>query len=155
MKKKELNRLLRKALIFQLMTNIDHLIAKAEIPHSTLSVSTGQKHSWFNDAFNNNEDISISSLTKVLSVIGTKIDLTDYKLMDMFDRKVLMIARLITNLTDEEDDQIPFFICSEKEIIMDLLGDWGLLKAKKKLSENELETIEQIRSALANIIEEE
>ncbi|KKB34606.1 hypothetical protein [Bacillus thermotolerans] len=155
MRKQQLRKLLQKALLFRLMTNIDNLVENAKISHSTLSFSAGQQHSWFNDAFNNNEDISISSLTKILSAVNDKVDLADYKLIDLFDKNILIIASRITAIKDEKDEQIPSFILTERELFTDLLGDWGLLKAKKKLSEEEQQTAEEVRSILIDRIKEE
>jgi len=52
------------------MTNIDKTVSKAGLSHQEISSRTGRKGNWFNDAYNNNEDIHISSLSKVLSVIN-------------------------------------------------------------------------------------
>jgi hypothetical protein len=142
--------LFKKALLYRLLTNIDDLISKAKLSHKEVSSRTGRKGNWINDAYNQSEDIQISSLAKIFSVINTEIDLNGYSLSAVFDDKVLDIARVISNLSDEEEDsaQIAEFVSSEEELLIDLLGDWGSLESKRKLNEEELSYFREIKKLI-------
>ena len=133
------------------MANIDSLISESKLTHRELSNRVGNASNWFNDAYNNNEDIYLSSFTKVLSVIQEESNLDDYKLLDMYDNKILKIAQLIAKLSDEEDVQhIKGFIISEKSTFVDLLGDWASIEHNNKLSNSEIKTMSQLQNIIKN-----
>ena len=144
-------KLLRKALLYRLMDNLNHLISDGKLTHRAVSNLMGNSDNWFNDSYNNNEDISISSFTRVLSVIGQKIELKEYKLISLFDEKILEIASLMGKLSDEDDSFISDFVRADKTIFIDLLGDWASMAYKNKLDETEKTTMNQVR----NLISEE
>ena len=151
MRKDVLLKLIKKALIYRLMANLDRFINAAELTHREISSSTAKSQSWFNDAFNNNEDIYISTLTKVLSVIHEKHDLTQYRLIDIFDQKILKIALTLCRISDEDDDEhIRNYICSEKSFFLDLFGDWASINYKNKLNEEEKEVMLQVKDLISN-----
>ncbi|WLR44394.1 hypothetical protein LC087_18975 (plasmid) [Bacillus carboniphilus] len=87
--------------------------------------------------FNNSEDIKISTLAKILTVVNKHTPISDYKLTDLFDEKVLRISNTIASLSDESPETIIKFIESENELFMDLIADWGSLLSKNKLSDEE------------------
>jgi|SRR5690625_478855 len=133
------------------MANIDSLISESKLTHRELSNRVGNASNWFNDAYNNNEDIYLSSFTKVLSVIQEESNLDDYKLLDMYDNKILKFAQLIAKLSDEEDVQhIKGFIISEKSTFVDLLGDWASIEHNNKLSNSEIKTMSQLQNIIKN-----
>ncbi|AND40651.1 MULTISPECIES: hypothetical protein [Bacillaceae] len=142
--------LFKRALLYRLLTNLDVLISKAKLSHKEVSSRTGRKGNWINDAYNQSEDIQISSLAKIFSVINTEIDLNGYSLSAVFDDKVLDIARVISNLSDEEENsaQIAQFVSSEEELLIDLLGDWGSLESKRKLNKEELSYFREIKKLI-------
>jgi hypothetical protein len=129
-----IQKLLKQALLYRLMTNIEKMVSTANLSHQEISSRTGRKGNWFNDAFNNNEDIKISSLAKILSVINSNTDINQYQLADIFDKKVVRIANVISCLADEDLSNIKNFLYSERDLFMDLIGDWGSLDSKKKLT---------------------
>ena len=141
-----LKKLLQKALLYRLMINIDRLISEADIPHATLSLDTGSSKNWFNDAYNNNEDIRISSLAKILTVINASNKIDDYKVCNLFDENVLSVTDLLIRSSYEEKYSVSSFIKSDKELFSDLITDWGLLDAKKKLTSSEKEYLTFIRN---------
>jgi len=141
----QLKKLLHKALIYRLMTKLDGFARDAKIPHSRLSVETGRSRNWFNEAYNNNEDIKISSLTRVLGAINRVHQIHDYKISDLFDEKVLHITELLTRLSDEEDNKTPLFSRYDKELFLDLMSDWRALEAKNKLNITEQESLKVLR----------
>ncbi len=145
---KHLQRLLHKALLYRLMGKINKLLKNARIPHSKLSLDTGRARTWFNDAYNNNEDIQLSSLTRVLAVINSKDNIEKYKLSDLFDQKILQITTLMMSLGDEEPEYVPAFIESEHELFIDLISDWALLEDNKKLTFQEKEHFKKIQIML-------
>lgn len=127
------------------MDNIDNLISKAKLTHREVSNRAGNSNNWFNDAYNNNEDIHISSFIKVLSVINQKHDLKEEKLLNIFDKKILSISSLISRLSDEEENYINDFIIAEKQLFLDILGDWASMSYKNKLSEKEKEIMDKVK----------
>ncbi|WP_377520057.1 hypothetical protein [Priestia megaterium] len=145
---KHLKKLLQKALLYRLMTNLDSFLKEANIKHSRLSLATGRARTWFNDAYNNNEDIQLSSLTRVLAVINSKGNIEKYKLSDLFDQKILQITTLMMSLGDEEPEYVPAFIESEHKLFIDLISDWALLEDNKKLTFEEKEHFKKIRIML-------
>ncbi len=143
-----IQKLLRKALLYRLITNIDKIVSTAGISHQELSTNTGRKGNWFNDAYNNNEDIRISSLAKVLSVVNNKIDIKQFSISNLYDEKVLRISSVISSLADENSLSINDFIFSEKDLFIDLVGDWGSLSSKKKLTSEEESCYQELQRLL-------
>ncbi|MGI8386594.1 hypothetical protein [Robertmurraya sp. P23] len=127
------------------MDNIDDLISEAKLTHREVSNRAGNSNNWFNDAYNNNEDIHISSFVKVLSVINEKHDLKEHKLLNVFDMKILSISTLISRLSDEDENYINDFIISDKQLFLDVLGDWASMEYKNKLNEKEKEIMEKVK----------
>lgn len=142
-------KLLRKSVLYRLMDNIDDLISKSNLTHRELSNLAGNSDNWFNDAYNNNEDIQITSFAKILSVVNQKKDLSDYKLMSIFNEKILKITSLISRLSDEEDNYIEDFIIAEKTIFIDIIGDWASMAYKKKLNTKELELLNKVKDLVS------
>lgn len=144
-----LRKLLRKALLYRLMTNIEKIVTRTGLPHSQISKRMGRATNWFNDAYNNNEDIQLSSLSGILAVVDTINKIDEYKISDIFDEKVLKITTLMIKIADEESEHIPAFINSEKTLFMDLIGDWGSLGAKRKLTSLEQKYLKRIQSIVS------
>jgi hypothetical protein len=160
-----IQKLLRKALLYRLMANLDKTVSNAGLSHQEISSRTGRQGNWFNDAYNNNEDIHISSLSKILSVVNEHTEINQYRLTDIFDEKVLRISIVMSTLADEQrknkekdkenTDIIKNFIIAEIDLFLDLLGDWGSLIAKKKLNDNELVYFEKLQSLIKQLANEE
>jgi len=144
-----LQKLLRKALLYRLMGNIDKIVDRTNLPHSQVSKRMGRAKNWFNDAYNNNEDIQLSSLSGIIAVVNTVDKIDEYKLSDLFDEKVLQITTLMIKIADEESEHIPAFIDAEKILFMDLIGDWGSLEAKRKLNSLEQKYLKRIQSLVS------
>lgn len=142
-------KLLRKSLLYRLMDNLDHLTSVAKLTHRAVSNRMGNSDNWFNDAYNNNEDIYISSFAKVLSVIGQEIDLKEHKLIYLFDEKILEIASLIGKLSDEDESYIRDFVQAEKNIFIDLLGDWASMASRNKLDNVEKVAVNQVSDLIS------
>lgn len=149
-----IQKLLKKALLYRLMTNVEKIVSNANLSHQEISSGTGRKGNWFNDAFNNNEDIQLSSLAKVLSVINSKKVINQYQLKDIFDDKVLKISSVMSSLADEDIATINNFITSEKELFIDLIGDWGSLDAKRKLTSIEHSCFLELQSLIKQLLKE-
>ena len=143
-------KLLKKSLLYRLMENINRLLSKsnADLTHRELSERMGNSANWFNDAYNNNEDIAITSFARLLSVIGQKIDLNEQKLITLFDSKILKISSLISELTDEDERYISNLIKSDKAIFTEILGDWASMDFKNKLNDAEKMVMNQVRELL-------
>lgn len=148
--KKVLLKLLKKSLLYRLMDNIDDLISMAELTHREVSNRAGKTNNWFNDAYNNNEDIYISNFISVLSVIDQQYKLKDYKLMDIFTEKILSISSLISRVHDEEDDYVKQLIIEEKKLFLDILGDLASMEYRNKLTDKEKEIMKQVRSLIVS-----
>ncbi|USY55881.1 hypothetical protein NIZ91_04290 [Bacillus sp. 1780r2a1] len=144
----QVKRLLHKALIYRLMANIDRFLRDSKISHSKLSVETGRSRNWFNDAFNNNEDITISSLTRILGAINRVYKIHDYKISDLFDEKVLHITEVLTRFSDEEKNKLPLFDDRDKELFLDLMVEWRALDAKNRLSIKEQECLKALHEVV-------
>ncbi len=129
------------------MTNLDNLVSESNLSHIDISSRAGRKGNWFNDAYNNNEDIRLSSLAKILSIINKEKDITEYVLSDLFDKKVLEIARVLSNINDEDENSVHVldFISAEDVLFVDLLGDWGSLESKRKLNSEEKMSFHKIK----------
>jgi len=143
-----LKRLLRKALLSRIMDNLDKLTLRANLTHRAISDQMGAQVNWFNDAFNNNEDITVSSLARVLSVISEKIKLKEEKLTTVFDKKSLEIASLYGRVLNEKEQYIKDLIRSEKSIFSDLVTEWDYLSGKNKLDENEKKVARQVQDLI-------
>lgn len=137
MNKVILKKLLRKALLSRLMDNLQKLTLRANLNHRTISIQMGASANWFNDAYNNNEDIKISSLARVLSVISEKLELEEEKLITLFDKKSLEIASLYGSMSNENEQYIENLIQNEKNMFSDLIAEWDYLSRKNKLDKNE------------------
>ncbi|WP_142675793.1 hypothetical protein [Bacillus taeanensis] len=133
------------------MTNVEKIVSNAGLSHQEVSSRTGRKGNWFNDAYNNNEDIHISSLAKVLSVINAHTEIKQYQLSDLFDKKVLRISSVMSSLADENFATINNFITSEIDLFMDLIGDWGSLDSKKKLSNDERSYFKELQKLIKHL----
>ncbi|MCA1060296.1 hypothetical protein LCL96_15260 [Rossellomorea aquimaris] len=110
------------------------LVVETNFSHQKISELTGRRGNWFNDAFNNNEDIQISSLSKVLSVLDEQITIEQYSLSALFSEKSLKISRVLCSLPDESEESLSYFISTELDIFSDLLADLGSLNYRGKLS---------------------
>lgn len=132
------------------MDNIGGLISEANLTHREVSNRAGKSNNWFNDAYNNNEDIHISSFIKVLSVINQKHSLKDYNLLTIFDDKILNISSFISRVSDEDDHYIVQLIIDEKQLVLDILGDWASMAYKNKLNEKETEVMNQVRLLISS-----
>ncbi|MGO1135816.1 hypothetical protein ACTOS9_21965 (plasmid) [Bacillus subtilis] len=142
-------KLLRKSLLYRLMDNLDHLVSEAKLTHRAVSNRMGNSDNWFNDAYNNNEDIHISSSARLLSVIGQEMDLENHKLISLFDEKILEIAFLIGKLSDEDESYISDFVQADKSIFIDVLGDWASMAYKNKLDDVEKVVMNQVRDLIS------
>ncbi|GGM39446.1 hypothetical protein GCM10011351_27010 [Paraliobacillus quinghaiensis] len=131
------------------MDNLNDLISQAKLTHREVSNRVGNSENWFNDAYNNNEDIQISSFAKVLSVVSEEHEISEYKLMDIFNEKILNISSLLTRLSDEEEKYISDFIIAEKKLFLDILGDWASLAYKNKLNNKEVELISKVKDLIS------
>lgn len=149
-----IQKLLRKALLYRLMANVERIVSNAGLSHQEVS-RTGRKGNWFNDAYNNNEDIHLSSLSKILSIVNKQTEIKQYRLTDIFDEKVLRISNVMSSLADEELDTIEDFMISEIDLFIDLIGDWGSLASKKKLSNNEYLIFEELQILIKNLSDKE
>lgn len=128
------------------MTNIDILISDSNLNHREISTKIGNSANWMNDAFNNNEDIRISSLIKILSIMPDKSEKT---LNTLFDDKMLEITSMMNSLSDENDGYIKCFIQSEKQLFTDIIGDWAAMERKNKLNEEEKNTAKKVRKNIS------
>lgn len=137
------------------MTNIEKIISNAGLSHQEVSSRTGRKGNWFNDAFNNNEDIQISSLSKVLAVVNSHAKINKYLITDIFDEKVLRISRVMSSLADENPKSINDFIISEINLFIDLVGDWGSLNSKNKLTDIERLYFDELQRLVKHLAEKE
>src|SRR5699024_12099220 len=92
--------------------------------HDALPICNAKN--WFNDAYNNDEDIRISSFVRILSIVDEvgKVNLDKYTLKDFFDDKILKIASLMRMLPDEHIDYVEDFIRNDLNIFIVLLADW-------------------------------
>ena len=146
-----IQKLLRKALLYRIMTNVEKLVSNSGLSHQKISSSTGRKGNWFNDAYNNNEDIHLSSLSKILSVVNDHTEINQYQLTDIFDKKVLRLSSVMSSLADETEATINNFIISELDLFIDLLGDWGSLDSKNKLSSQEHTCFEELQKLIKQL----
>lgn len=142
-------KLLRKAMLYRLMDNLNHLISEAKLTHRAVSNRMGNSDNWLNDAYNNNEDIYISSFARVLSVIGQEMDLKEHRLLSLFDGEILKIASLMGRVSDEDANHIKDLIQADKKIFTDVLGDWASMAYKKKLDYVEKATMDQISDLIS------
>lgn len=135
---------MKKALLYRLMKNIDQLVYKTGLSHSAVSDRIGSAKNWFNDAYNNNEDIYISSFTKVLSVIDGELDLSKYNLIDIFDRKIFKIVSLMHYLSDNDVAYLDTIIAHDPSAFVELIADWKSMDYRKKLSDVEKHNLNEI-----------
>lgn len=151
-----IQKMIKKAVIYQLMTNFDVKLKTQEIQltHRDLSIETGRAEAWFNNSYNNIEDLRISSFLRILAVAnesykertGTEID--GAFLHAIFTSKVLETASAINGLAIENDAYLLDFIQSEEKLFQNLVGYWGILSSKGKLDAAEEEALGEIRTIL-------
>ncbi|UOE58283.1 hypothetical protein HPB58_13045 [Priestia filamentosa] len=72
----------------------------------------------------------------------------DYKLSSLFDRRVLQISQALSGLVGEKESYIPTMIKDDTELFTDLLGDWGTLSSKNRLTSSEQECLTSVRSLI-------
>ncbi|HLQ82525.1 MAG TPA: hypothetical protein VK121_01585 [Pseudogracilibacillus sp.] len=155
-KKDILAKMMKKALLYRLMYNLDEIVNKSNLTHSDLSSRVGNAKNWFNDAYNNDEDIRISSFVRILSIVDEvgKVNLDKYTLKDFFDDKILKIASLMRMLPDEHIDYVEDFIRNDLNIFIGLLADWRSLEYRKKLTKGEQNNLTEINN-LINFLKKE
>jgi hypothetical protein len=135
-------------MLYRLMSNINKLTMDANLKHKEISEQTGRAGNWVNRVYNNNSDITMSSFSKILSAISRKVDMDQYKLTVVFDHKILEIANVMSSLADEDTNSVSAFIISERDLFSDLMGDWGALNEKRKLSKEEKILLKQLQNLL-------
>lgn len=150
---KELQVLLKKALIYNLMVNVDASLEEKNISHSNLSSRTGRKGNWFNDAKNNNEDIRISTFIRIFAAIQPKqeagIDTEPTEILkDVFSKRVFDISDKLNNVMDGEGTPMRDIIQSDSDFYQDLIGDWAAVRSLGKLTEQEALYVDQISNWL-------
>lgn len=150
-----IQKMIKKAAIYQLMTNFDEKLKSEEVQltHRDLSDGTGRAETWFNNSFRNAEDLRISSFLRILAVaneshidkVQSEIDGTF--LSDIFTSKVLGIASTINEVAMENDSaHLDFeFVQSKEKVFQDLVTYWGILSANNKLDASEKEALQEIR----------
>lgn len=153
MTSKELQNLLKKALVYNLMVNLDTTLNDKDIKHSHLSSRTGRQGNWFNDAKNNNEDIRVSTLARIFAAIQprqeTGIDTeTTEMLKDVFSKRVFDVSERLNNVADGEGTPIRDLIQSDRDFYQDRIGDWAAVRSLGKLTEQEVVQVNQIRDWL-------
>lgn len=153
-----IQKMIKKAAIYQLMTNFDDKIKSEEVQltHRDLSDGTGRAATWFNNSFRNVEDLQISSFLRILAVANvsytekTKTEIDGVFLSDIFTSEVLETAFLINEVASEDYNH-PLaleFVQSRKKIFQDLISYWGILSDNNKLDAAEDEVLKEIRTIL-------
>lgn len=154
--KKVLLKLLKKSMLYRLMDNLDRLVITAKLTHREVSYRTGNSHSWFNDAYNNNEDIRISSFIKVLSVLKQEIESLSnpeinfhQEFINLFDDNILKIATMIGEFSDEEEREIAYFTQFDKGFFNEIIVDWVSMRNTNKLDDEETRVVNQVIDLIA------
>lgn len=150
-----IQKMIKKATIYQLMTNFDEKLKSEEVQltHRDLSDGTGRAETWFNNSFRNVEDLRISSFLRILAVVNeshidkVQTEIDGAFLSDIFTSKVLGIASMINEVAMENDAaHLDFeFVQSKEKIFQDLITYWGILSANNKLDTSEKEALQEIR----------
>ncbi|WP_107937313.1 hypothetical protein [Ureibacillus chungkukjangi] len=148
--------MVKKALMYQFMANIDTKIKGKEIllTHRDLSIETGRAEAWFNNSFNNLEDLRISSFLRILAVANerhkanTEAEIDGEFLINIFTSKILETANGINILAIENEAHLGAFIQSEEKLFQDLIGYWGILSSKGKLNDAEEQVLKEMREIL-------
>lgn len=151
-----IRKMIKKALMYQLLTNLDTKLKSKDIQltHKQLSRDTGRNPSWFNSSFNQLEDIQISTFSRILAAVNERLKTSNKKeidavfLHDILTLKVINTANSLNRLADEEDHHLQAFIKDEEELFRDLISYWGILSEDKKLDPFEKEALKEIRTIL-------
>ena len=153
-----IQKMIKKAAIYQLMTNFNEKLKseKVQLTHRDLSDGTGRAETWFNNSFRNVEDLQISSFLRILAVANmsykekTETEIDGAFLLDIFTSKVLETASLINDVAMENDAHLltPNFVQSKKKLFQDLISYWGILSDNNKLDAAEDEALKEIRTIL-------
>lgn len=151
-----IQKMIKKAAIYQLMTNFDEKLKSEEVQltHRDLSDGTGRAETWFNNSFRNVEDLQISSFLRILAVVNerhkekTEIEIDGAFLSAIFTSKVLQTASAINGVTIENDAHLFDFVQSEGKLFQELVAYWGILSANNKLDEAEEEALREVRTIL-------
>jgi predicted MPP superfamily phosphohydrolase len=153
-----IQKMIKKAAIYQLMTNFDEKLKseKVQLTHRDLSDGTGRAETWFNNSFRNVEDLQISSFLRILAVANvshkekTETEIDGAFLSDIFTSKVFETASLINDVAMENDAHLLAldFVQSKKKLFQDLVTYWGILSGNNKLDAAEEEALKEIRSIL-------
>ncbi|WP_341963678.1 hypothetical protein NM897_17200 (plasmid) [Planococcus maritimus] len=149
-------KMIKRAVIYQLMTNFDEKLKTKEVQltHRDLSEGTGRAETWFNNSFRNTEDLQISSFLRILAVANvshkqkTDTEIDGAFLSDIFTSDVLETASAINEVSMENDAHLPDFVRSEKKLFQDLISYWGILSDNNKLDAAEDEVLKEIRKIL-------
>lgn len=149
-------KMIKRAVIYQLMTNFDEKLKTKEVQltHRDLSEGTGRAETWFNNSFRNTEDLQISSFLRILAVANvshkqkTDTEIDGAFLSDIFTSDVLETANAINEVAMENDAHLPDFVRSEKNLFQDLISYWGILSDNNKLDAAEDEVLKKIRKIL-------
>lgn len=141
--------MMRKALLYRFMNNINQVIYKTDLTHREISIRVGNAKNWFNDAYNNNEDIHISSFIRILSIIDEELNINEYGLTDIFDKKMFEIVSLMHFLTDHETDYYKEIINHDRDIFIELIADWKSMDYRKKLNDVEKYNMNKIVSFIS------
>ena len=151
-----IQKMVKKVLMYQLLTNFDAKLKEKDLQltHRDLSIGTGRAPSWFNNSFNQLEDLQISSFLRMLAVANERSkekaekEIEAVFLRDIFTSAAIETANALNNLVVEEDAHLLDFIQSEEKLFQDLIGYWGILSSKNKLDAVEEEALREIRTIL-------
>lgn len=156
-------KMVKKVLMYQLLTNLDSKLKEKDLQltHRDLSIGTGRAPSWFNNSFNQLEDLQISSFLRILATANerskekTGKEIEEVFLRDIFTSEAIDTANALNNLAAEENNHLLDFIQSEEKLFKDLIGYWGILSSKNKLDVTEEEVLREIRTVLKTISDSE
>ncbi|AQQ55599.1 hypothetical protein [Planococcus lenghuensis] len=152
-----IQKMIKKAAIYQLMTNFDEKLKSEEVQltHRDLSDGTGRAETWFNNSFRNAEDLRISSFLRILAVANeshkdkTETEIDGDFLSAIFTSEVFQTATAINGVAMENDAHLFDFVQSEEKLFQDLVAYWGILSANNKLDEAEEEALKEIQTILS------
>lgn len=150
---KDLQTLLKKALTYNLLFNVNTILGEKNISNSNISNGTGRAGNWFNDAKNNNEDIRFSTVARVFAAIKpeTKTEIATERdpeivtmLSNVFSEKVFELANVLNNLTHAEGMPIHVLIQSDRKFYQNLIAEWASIQSLGKLTTQEMAHVNQI-----------
>jgi len=145
--------LLKKILLYRLTRNIDKELQNRKISHAKLSAISGRGGNWFNRAFNELEDMRVTTFIRTITAINKKTSGRDNNPVDVnhiLDEELFKISSVFIDLATNGAEYLLNNDPEIRQFFRDIKFYVDALKALDSvLSAEELQSYEQILNRIS------